>query len=336
VAELTIAITGPTGELGSSIVSALERSRRVGRVIGMARRPFDPESRGWRKTEYRQGDVTDSASLRALVAGADVVVHLAFAVTTAGLRTADVNIEGSRTVFDAACRARVARIVHASSVAAYGFHRDYPQLLSEDETARGSSELAYSEQKAEVERIFAEVLDRHPSTAGYVFRPAIVAGPRARVLLDQIPFLRIAERLPAAVRRTIKASQWLHPVLPDPGVRLQLVHEDDLAVAFARAAMGGGRPGVYNLAAPGAVTIGEIAAALGWRSVRVPAASLTATSEVVKRMPLTPASASWVHYLRRPPLVATDHARDELGWKPRHSARDALLEMVAAHSSAES
>jgi nucleoside-diphosphate-sugar epimerase len=121
-------------------------------------------------------------------------------------------------------------------------------------------------------------------------------------------------------------------MLPDPGVRLQLVHEDDLATAFVRGATGDGRPGVYNLAGPGTVTIGEIAAALGWRSVRVPNVTLAATSEAVKRLPLTPASASWVHYLRRPPLVATDRARSELGWRPRHSARDALLEMVAARS----
>ena len=30
----------------------------------MARRPFDPAERGWQKTEYRQGDVTDTASVR--------------------------------------------------------------------------------------------------------------------------------------------------------------------------------------------------------------------------------------------------------------------------------
>ena len=49
----------------------------------MARRPFDPAEQGWKKTEYRQGDVNDTASVRALVKGADVVVHLAFAILNA-------------------------------------------------------------------------------------------------------------------------------------------------------------------------------------------------------------------------------------------------------------
>ena len=48
---LTVAITGPTGDLGAAIVSALERSARVKKVVGMARRPFDPERFGWKKTE---------------------------------------------------------------------------------------------------------------------------------------------------------------------------------------------------------------------------------------------------------------------------------------------
>src|SRR5437870_3155985 len=40
--RLTVAITGPTGEIGRSVVAALERSPEVTRVRGMARRAFDP------------------------------------------------------------------------------------------------------------------------------------------------------------------------------------------------------------------------------------------------------------------------------------------------------
>src|ERR671928_1863649 len=95
---LTVAVTGPTGDLGIAIVNALERSRAVKKVVGMARRPFDPGERGWKKTEYRQGDVTDADSVRGLVKGADVVIHLAFAVLTASDATHAVNVDGSRKV----------------------------------------------------------------------------------------------------------------------------------------------------------------------------------------------------------------------------------------------
>jgi len=68
---LTVAITGPTGEMGQAVVSALERSREVRSILGMARRPFDPASRGWKKVNYRQGDVLDRRRVSALtVSGA--------------------------------------------------------------------------------------------------------------------------------------------------------------------------------------------------------------------------------------------------------------------------
>ena len=113
---LTVAVTGPTGDLGIGIVSALERSRSIKRIRGMARRPFDPSERRWRKTEYLRGDVTNAASVRDLVRGADVVVHLAFAVLTASDATRQLNVEGSRRVFEEAMPAPVARLLGSMPV----------------------------------------------------------------------------------------------------------------------------------------------------------------------------------------------------------------------------
>jgi len=73
--KLTVAVTGPTGQIGRPFMAALERTPQVERVIGMARRPFDPTRHGWKKVEYRQGDILDLDALDALIAGADVVVQ---------------------------------------------------------------------------------------------------------------------------------------------------------------------------------------------------------------------------------------------------------------------
>jgi UDP-glucose 4-epimerase len=96
MAGLTVAVTGPTGEIGRAFMRSLERSRDVGRIVGMARRPFDPAAHGWKRTEYRRGDVLDRGSVEGLVEGADVVVHLAFVVLKASSETRHVNVEGSR------------------------------------------------------------------------------------------------------------------------------------------------------------------------------------------------------------------------------------------------
>ena len=65
----------------------------------MARSPFDPAEAGLRKTEYRQADVLDADAVAEVVAGADVVVHLAFVILGDLAQTTSVNLEGSRNVF---------------------------------------------------------------------------------------------------------------------------------------------------------------------------------------------------------------------------------------------
>jgi UDP-glucose 4-epimerase len=327
---LTVAVTGPTGDLGIGIVDALQRSRAVKRIVGMARRPFDPAERGWKKAEYRQGDVTDKESVRSLVKDADVVVHLAFAILSASDATRRLNVEGSRLVFEESAKAGAERIVYASSVAAYGFHEDNPDWLDEDVPARGSPEHPYSQHKAEVEQVLAEVLMRRTGTVAYALRPCVVAGPHARTFVREIPYYRLGEAMPDAVRRLLQLMPVLKPVIPDPGVRFQLVHEEDVASAFAAAVRGRGEPGPYNLAAGGTLTLGDVADALDWYALPVPKQLADATADVVTRLPLLPDSVAWIHSMKKPVLMKTDRARKQLGWRPKHTAKATLRATVEA------
>lgn len=331
---LTVAVTGPTGDLGVGVVSALERSRSVKRIVGMARRPFDAAEQGWKKTEYREGDVQDESSVRGLVKDADVVVHLAFAILTAGEATRELNVEGSRRVFEESARAGVERICYASSVAAYGFHDDNPDWLTEEIPPRGTPEHFYSQQKAEVEQVLGAVLLRHPKTVAYAFRPCIVAGPHAQTMVEEIPYVRLSDAMPEAVRSLLSLMPVLKPVIPDPGTRFQLVHEDDVASAFLAGVQGKGEPGPYNLAGRGTLTISDLADAMGWYSVPIPDLAVDATAEVISRLPL-PDATSWIHSVRKPVLMKTDRATKQLGWKPKHTSKATLKQMVEAHRRAE-
>ena len=328
---LTVAVTGPTGDLGIALVSALERSRRVKRIVGMARRPFDPGSQGWKKTEYRQGDVQDKASVRDAVKGADVVVHLAFTVIEASAASHAVNVDGSRNVFEAAVDAGAERICYASSVAAYGFHRDNPDWLTEDVPPRGTETMPYSAQKAEVEKVLGEVLLKTERTGAWVFRPCIVAGPTADTFLRELPYFRLGERLPEGVMRFLQGMPILKPVVPDAGPAFQLVHEDDVASAFVAGALGRGEPGPYNLAARGRLTLRDVAEALGWYAVPLPDSAVEATAEVVARVPGLPAEFSWLQAARKPVWMRTTRAQKELGWKPKHTAKATLKQMIDAY-----
>jgi len=327
---LTVAVTGPTGEIGKSFISALERMPEVGRVIGMARRPFDLGAQGWEKTEYRRGDILDRGAVEGLVAEADVVVHLAFVIVAGRGESREINLTGSRNVFEAAASAGVARLVYTSSVAAYGFDRSLPTPLTEDLPVKGTARHPYSADKAEVEAELAEALDG-TATEAYVFRPCIVAGPRAPLLLELVPLLSVSQKLPGPVRWALGKAPSLRPVLPDPGVPFQLVHHDDVAAALCAAVLGHGEPGVYNLAGPGELTVSDLARELGWHSVPAPQLAVGAAAEAMAPfLPYLPAEAAWIETVRRPLLMDTARARRKLHWMPHHDARDTLRETVAA------
>jgi UDP-glucose 4-epimerase len=264
------------------------------------------------------------------VKGADVVVHLAFAILDASEKTRELNVDGSRRVFEEAAKADVKRICYASSVAAYGFHDDNPDWLTEEIPPRGSPEHPYSQQKAEVEQVLGEVLLRQSSTVAYAFRPCIVAGPEARTMLEEIPYYRLSEAMPDSVARLLGSLPVLKPVIPDPGIRFQLVHEDDVASAFAVGVRGIGEPGPYNLAGSGTLTMSDVADALGWYSVPVPKPLMGATAEVATRLPFMPETVAWIHSVRKPVLMKTERAKKLLRWEPKHTAKATLKEMADA------
>ena len=325
--ELTVAVTGPTGTLGFGLMPLLQADDRVAHVTGVARRPFDPAAHGWTKTEYRRGDVRDPEVLRHAFRGADVVVHLAFQVTGAapGETIRSVNIDGTLNVFDAAAAAGARRFVYASSVAAYGFHRDNPIGMTEDWPVRPAHRLFYAQEKAELERLLqARALAAGPgSPALYLLRPCIVAGPHA-VGAKSLPHGPLGALARALARW---AGRTPFPVLA-PELPVQLVHEEDVGQALLLCVAAAGPPGAYNIAADGVVTASTLARELGMLPVRVPPRAVQAAAQAVAALPFLPPVAQWVEAASHPAIMDTSRAKQELGWVPRYTALDTLRDTL--------
>lgn len=327
---LTVAVTGPTGEIGVSAVDELERDPRVDRILGMARRPFDTSAHGWTKTEYRQGDMLDRDAVEAFVADADVVVHLAFLIMGSRSESARINLAGTRIVFESTVAAkRPRRLVYTSSVAAYGYHSDNRVPLTEDTPTRGSSEHYYSEQKAELEQVLTDVT-ADSDLEVFVLRPCIVAGPKAPALADSMPWRSITAQLPGPLAAAVGAVPFLRPVFPDPGHPLQLVHHDDVASAIAAAATTDAAPGAFNIAGDGVVSLSQVASALGALPVRVPSILGSAASTAIRMLPFVPSMVEWVHVGRTSVVMDTSKAKRELGWHPAHTSAATLDDMVSS------
>jgi nucleoside-diphosphate-sugar epimerase len=326
-APLTVAVTGPTGTFGAGLVPLLQADPGVARIVGVARRAFDPAERGWSKMEYRRGDVRDVDTLAAAFAGADVVVHLAFAVIGNAPRqvTRAINVEGTRNTFRAAAAAGVRRFVHASSVAAYGFAPDNPVGMTEEWPVRPASRLFYAQDKAEAEDLLAAESQAAPGVALYVLRPSGVLGPNSVGAKDLLP----GPLAPLGRQLAQLATRRLPVPVPVavPALPVQFVHEDDVGQALQLCVLGAGPAGAYNIAGDGVLTAADIAREFGALPLPLPAGPAQRAARAVARLPLPP-SVGWVEALSHPAIMDTTKARTLLGWRPRYTGLQALRDTL--------
>ncbi len=325
--DLTVAVTGPTGTFGFGLIPLLQADDRVTRIVGIARRPFDPAACGWTKMEYRRGDVRDPEALRAAFGRADVVVHLAFLVTGAasGEVIRSINVEGTLNAFRAAAAAGARRFVYASSVAAYGFHPDNPIGMTEEWPVRPAARLFYAQEKAELELLLQAEADRSAGPALYLLRPPIVLGPHAvgaKSLLPG-PLAPLGRSLARRVGRLPLPVPVLVPLLP-----LQFLHEEDLGRAFLQCIVAAGPPGAYNLAAEGILSTADVAREFGMLPLPLPAGPAQSAARALAALPFLPPAAQWVEAASHPAIMDTTRAREELGWTPRFTALQALRDTV--------
>jgi nucleoside-diphosphate-sugar epimerase len=329
--KLTVAVTGPTGTFGFGLMPLLQRDDRIERIAGIARRPFEPAEHGWNKMEYRRGDVRKTESLAEAFRGADVVVHLAFIITGAGPRETirAINVEGTLNTFRAAAEAGASRFVYASSVAAYGFHRDNPVGMREDWPVRPAAHLFYAQEKAELEQLLADEAAEHGELGLYVLRPPIVLGPHAvgakKVLPG--PLEPLTRRLAGLARG---GSPFPLP-LPVPDLPIQLIHEDDVGRAFVLCIHGAGEPSAYNIAGDGVLSATEVARELGVVPIPVPAGPVQAVAREIAALPTLPGmppATEWIEALSHPAIMETAKAKRELGWSPRYTGLEALRDSL--------
>jgi nucleoside-diphosphate-sugar epimerase len=328
-ANLTVAVTGPTGTFGFGLLPLLQADPRISRVVGIARRPFDPRRHGWTKMDYRRGDVRDPVALREAFRDADVTVHLAFLVISGSEETTRaINVEGTLNAFRAAAEAGVRRFVYASSVAAYGFHADNPVGMDEQWPVRPGQRLFYARQKAELEHLLQDEARSNPETSLYLLRPPVVLGPHTLGAKDLLPG-PLAALTPLA-RRVYDGAGRLPVRVPVavPDMPVQFVHEEDVGRALLQCVVGAGPAGAYNIAAAGVLSTLDVARELGVRPVPVPAPPARAAARALLRLPFLPRVAGWLEAASQPAIMDTTRARTELGWRPRYSALEAVRDTL--------
>jgi len=303
------ALSGGAGFLGLHLSRRLLADGHQVRTLDVV--PID-DAELESSVEELRGDVRDQDQVRALVAGADVVVHAAAALPIQASRDSirSVNVGGTENVLTAARAADVRRVVFISSTAVYGVPEKHP--IDEDDPLVGVG--SYGESK-----IDAEGLCRVAAVDTTIIRPKTFIGPE-RLGVFEILFDWIREG-----RRIYILGQGYN--------RYQLLAVEDLVDAIVRAAQAPEAGGeTFNV---GATEFGTVRSDLQTlidhagsssrlRPIPVKPAELVLRGlELARLSPL----AEW-HYktAHKDSFVDVSKAQRLLGWQPRLSNSETLID----------
>jgi len=317
---MRVAVTGATGNVGTSLLRVLAADDSIDEIVGIARRKPELE---FDKTTWVAADVATD-DLAEAFRGADAVVHLAWLIQPSRDRatTYAVNVEGSRRVFEAAAAAGVKSLVHASSVGAYS---PGPKDRSVDESwpTGGIRTSFYSRDKPEVERILDGFERAHPQMRVVRLRPGLIFKAEAA---SGIRRLFAGPLLPNAL-----LHRKLIAIVPAmERLRFQGVHSDDIAEAYRLAVVSGDAGGAFNVAAEPVLDPPELGRLLGAKPVAVSPRVLRKLVDASWKLRLQPTPSGWLDLALGVPLMDSTRAREELGWAPTRTAGEALLELIEA------
>jgi nucleoside-diphosphate-sugar epimerase len=306
VMKKRIAVTGAGGYIGRMLIERLSGRDEVERVVAIDKCP--PPAL-LPKVEWAQRDVRD-ASLARVLRGCDVVVHLAFIVAAIHdlEETYSINLGGTRNVL-AACEAvGIAKLVAASSVAAYGVQPRDNRLITEDTPLRGDGRSYYLHTKRLVEEDLDVFERRNPGVIVTRLRPSILLGPRNNNFAHELGRLRF------------RVHVW-------EGAYLPVVHEEDVVDAFVLA-LQKDAPGAFIISLPEPAPLSELAPRPAKVTVGLGTEQILKLSRIAYALHLTLLSPDWIVAVQGNWRFDISRSRELLGWEPKHDLAATIREMM--------
>lgn len=172
-------VTGGTGFVGGHMIDLLlEKRERVRALVRNSQQAKSLETRG---IELVEGNLNDKESLRRAVSGCKGVFHIGAVFREAKLPDSayfEINVEGTRKLFEASIEACVPRIIYCSTNGVHGDVKNPPA----DETYPYAPCDVYQESKVASEKIVFDFY-RSGKISGVIIRPAMIYGPKDTRLL---------------------------------------------------------------------------------------------------------------------------------------------------------
>jgi len=305
----TVAITGVNSYFASTLLPLLQADPDVDRIIGIDTAPWKG---GYDKVAFFREDIR-AEGIAEILRGVDALYHLAFVVGEIRdkQKTRDINVNGSRNVFEACAKNGVRKIVYTSSMTVYGARPDTPLGLTEDAPLARHEDSYYSVSKVEMEG-FVEAFSReHPEITCTVLRAALLCGPRIHNMFSQLWSMKVGA-LPLG---RVPHNQFVHE--QDMGEALHLALKKDL-------------PGVYNVTADDAIPTHGCFRAAGVRIVPLPPSLLRATANLAFRLGLFPAGGGWASVGEYTIFGSSEKFKKATGWRPRYTSAETFQSFLEA------
>ena len=303
---MIVGVTGINSGLGRTLVPKLQHEPTIDKIIGIDISEYkdNPE-----KVEFIRTDVRDAEGMERALKGVDVLVHLAYIVMPKKIPKLkliyDINVNGSKTVFQAATKNLVKKIIHLSSQSVYGHVKECPKIVKEDSPRLGikTTNFYYSHTKALVEEFLDQFEIANSAISIIRLRPPIITGPHFLQNLGLLDF------------RNKKRATTAIPANHDGKLPIQLIHEEDLTDIIMMAIMKDIR-GAYNVGSNVIPDLEEFAKQeYGIKVRRLPQFLVKLGIKADKIWK----SLIWAEALLYNSLLNTEKIEQEFHWKPKYS-----------------
>ncbi|MQA60813.1 MAG: NAD-dependent epimerase/dehydratase family protein [Actinophytocola sp.] len=311
-----VLVTGVGGELGGKLLARLGNNPEFERVIGVDTSP--PPKRVIARmghAEFVRADIRNPLIAKIIsTSKVDTVVHASTTAHPAGparrVAIKEMNVIGTMRLLAACQRSPlVHKLVVKSTAAVYGASARSPAVFTEDSPLMPTSPRGFASDAVEMEGYVRGMQRRRPDIAVTVARFTNLIGPEVD---------------------TVTSRYFALPVVPTIlgyDARMQLVHSAD-ALSVLELATVRDLPGVYNVSGEGVLTLTQAIRRAGRVELPVPGPVLPTLAPLLRGANLVDFSRDQVRLLNYGRVVDTTKLKQEFGYTPRWSTREAFDDYV--------
>jgi UDP-glucose 4-epimerase len=307
-----VVITGISRHLAARLAQRLEGDDGIESIVGI---DLEEPEVDLERTEFVRADIRNPLIAKVIQAsGADTLVHLNIITipTRVGRRSAgkQIDVIGTLQLF-AACQkvATIRKVVTKSTTAVYGAGPKDPAVFTEEMGMRSPPSHGYARDAMEVEQYARDYGRRRPGGVLTVLRFANFMGSEI-----ETPLTRYFSR----------------PVVPTPmgfDPRIQFVHERDAVEVLYRAVKEDHR-GIFNVAGDGVLLLSQALRICGKPNIPIPVPVAVPLTNAMRRLGLLDLPADQLQFLVYGRVAANERLKDEFGFLPSFTTREALEEFV--------